>query len=174
MNDLICELVKEDDPFLREVPDVFDFDSPQVDPEKLEKQLLENMIHHRGYGLSANQIGIPVTVFAMMVDNDPLVVFNPEIIEWSEQTTYVKEGCLSYPGLFIAIERAYGISTRFQLSEGEEQSGNFIELSARVFQHESEHMDGELFIDNVSGFKLKSAMRKRKMYLRKLKRKEKE
>ena len=174
MSDLICELVKEDDPFLREVPDVFDFDNPQVDPEKLEKQLLENMIHHRGYGLSANQIGIPVTVFAMMVDNDPLVVFNPEIIEWSEQTTYVKEGCLSYPGLFIAIERAYGISTRFQLSEGEEQSGNFIELSARVFQHESEHMDGELFIDNVSGFKLKSAMRKRKMYLRKLKRKEKE
>ena len=174
MNDLICELVKEDDPFLREVPDVFDFDSPQVDPEKLEKQLLENMIHHRGYGLSANQIGIPVTVFAMMVDSDPLVVFNPEIIEWSEQTTYVKEGCLSYPGLFIAIERAYGISTRFQLSEGEEQSGNFIELSARVFQHESEHMDGELFIDNVSGIKLKSAMRKRKMYLRKLKRKEKE
>jgi len=174
MSDLICELVKEDDPFLREVPDVFDFDSPQVDPEKLENQLLENMIHHRGYGLSANQIGIPVTVFAMMVDSDPLVVFNPEIIEWSEQTTYVKEGCLSYPGLFIAIERAYGISTRFQLSEGEEQSGNFIELSARVFQHESEHMDGELFIDNVSGFKLKSAMRKRKMYLRKLKRKEKE
>ena len=174
MSDLICELVKEDDPYLREIPDVFDFDSPQVDPEKLEKQLLENMIHHRGYGLSANQIGIPVTVFAMMVDSDPLVVFNPEIIEWSEQTTYVKEGCLSYPGLFIAIERAYGISTRFQLSEGEEQSGNFIELSARVFQHESEHMDGELFIDNVSGFKLKSAMRKRKMYLRKLKRKEKE
>ena len=174
MNDLICELVKEDDPFLREVPDVFDFDSPQVDPEKLEKQLLENMIHHRGYGLSANQIGIPVTVFAMMVDSDPLVVFNPEIIEWSDKTTYVKEGCLSYPGLFIAIERAYGISTRFQLSEGEEQSGNFIELSARVFQHESEHMDGEIFIDNVSGFKLKSAMRKRKMYLRKLKKKEKE
>ena len=83
MSDLICELVKEDDPFLREIPNVFDFDSPQVDPEKLEKQLLENMIHHRGYGLSANQIGIPVTVFAMMVDNDPLVVFNPEIIEWS-------------------------------------------------------------------------------------------
>ena len=174
MSDLICELVKEDDPFLREVPNVFDFDSPQVDPEKLENQLLENMIHHRGYGLSANQIGIPVTVFAMMVDSDPLVVFNPEIIEWSEQTTYVKEGCLSYPGLYVAMERAYGVSTRFQLASGEEQSGNFIELSARVFQHESEHMDGELFIDNVSGIKLKSAMRKRKMYLRKLKRKEKE
>ena len=133
MSDLICELVKEDDPFLREVPSVFDFDSPQIDPEKLEKQLLENMIYHNGYGLSANQIGIPLTVFAMMVDHDPLVVFNPEIIEFSEETTYMKEGCLSYPGLYVAIERAYGISTRFQLSEGEEQSGNFIELSARIF-----------------------------------------
>ena len=174
MSDLICELVKEDDPFLREVPDIFDFDSPQVDPEKLEKQLLENMIYHNGYGLSANQIGIPLTVFAMMVDHDPLVVFNPEIIEFSDETTFMKEGCLSYPGLYVAMERAYGVSTRFQLASGEEQSGNFIELSARVFQHESEHMDGELFIDNVSGIKLKSAMRKRKMYLRKLKRKEKE
>ena len=113
--------------------DVFDFDNPQVDPEKLEKQLLENMLYHRGYGLSANQIGIPFTVFAMMVDNDPLVVFNPEIIEFSEETTYMKEGCLSYPGLYVAIERAYGVSTRFQLSQGEEQSGNFIELSAKFF-----------------------------------------
>ena len=173
MSDLICELVKETDPFLREVPNVFDFDSPQVDPEKLEKQLLENMFHHRGYGLSANQIGIPVTAFAMMVGNDPLVVFNPEIIEFSDETTFMKEGCLSYPGLYVAIERAYGVSTRFQLASGEEQSGNFIELSARVFQHESEHMDGELFIDNVSGYRLKAAMRKRKSILRQLKKQKK-
>ena len=122
------------------------------------------MIHHRGYGLSANQIGIPVTAFAMMVGNDPLVVFNPEIIEFSDETTFMKEGCLSYPGLYVAMERAYGVSTRFQLASGEEQSGNFIELSARVFQHESEHMDGELFIDNVSGYRLKAAMRKRKNF----------
>ena len=173
MSDLICELIDEKDPFLREVPDVFDFDNPQVDPEKLEKQLLENMLYHRGYGLSANQIGIPFTVFAMMVDHDPLVVFNPEIIEFSEETTYMKEGCLSYPGLYVAIERAYGISTRFQLSEGEEQSGNFIELSARIFQHESEHMDGDIFIDNVSGYRLKAAMRKRKSILRQLKKQKK-
>jgi peptide deformylase len=174
MSDLICDLVKEDDPFLREVPNVFDFDSPQVDPEKLEKQLMENMFHHNGFGLSANQIGIPVTAFAMMVGNDPLVVFNPEIIEWSKETTYIKEGCLSYPGLFVAIERAYGVSTRFQLASGEEQSGNFIDIPAKTFQHESEHMDGEIFIDKVSGFKLKSAMRKRNIYLRKLNKQKKE
>ena len=169
MSDLICELVKEDDPFLREVPDIFDFDSPQVDPEKLEKQLLENMFHHRGYGLSANQLGIPVTAFAMMNGYDPVVVFNPEITEFSEETTFMKEGCLSYPGLYVAIERAYGVSTRFQFSDGQEQAGNFIELSARIFQHESEHMDGEIFIDNVSGYRLKAAMRKRKMILKRIK-----
>lgn len=169
MSDLICELVKEGDPFLREVSAVFDFDSPEVDPEKLEKQLIENMFHYRGMGLSAIQLGIPVSAFAMFVDNDPLVVFNAEIIEYSEETTYIKEGCLSYPGLFVAIERAYGVSTRFQLASGEEQSGNFINISAKIFQHESEHMDGDIFIDNVSRFKLKAAMRKRNIYLRKLK-----
>ena len=174
MSDLICELVKETDPFLREKPEVFDFENPQVDPEKLSTQLIENMIHHEGYGLSANQIGIPVTAFAMIMDDNALVVFNPEILEWSDDTTYIKEGCLSFPGLWIAIERAKSVAVKFQVLDGEEQGGSMTDLSARIFQHESEHMDGDIFIDNVSGFKLKSAMRKRKTYLRKLKRKDKE
>ena len=57
--------------------------------------------------------------------------------------------------------------------DGEEQAGSMTDLSARVFQHESEHMDGDLFVDNVNNFKLKSAMRKRNLYLRKLKRENK-
>ena len=169
MNDLICELVKETDPFLREKPEVFNFESPQVDPEKLLTQLIGNMVHREGLGLSANQIGIPVTVFAMRMDEHALVVFNPEILEWSEETTYMKEGCLSFSGLWIAIERAKTVAVKFQVFDGEEQAGSMTELSARVFQHESEHMDGDLFVDNVNKFKLKSAMRKRNMYLRKLK-----
>ena len=174
MNDLICELVKETDPFLREKPEAFDFENPQVDPEKLQEQLVENMIHYEGYGLSANQIGISVRAFSMVLDDKALVVFNPEILEWSEDTTYIKEGCLSFPGLWIAIERARTVAVKFQVFDGEEQGGSMTDLSARIFQHESEHMDGDIFIDNVSGFKVKSAMRKRKIYLRKLKRKDKE
>jgi len=173
MNDLICELVKETDPFLREKPEVFNFESPQVDPEKLQEQLIENMIHYEGYGLSANQIGIPVTVFAMRMDEHALVVFNPEILEWSEDTTYMREGCLSFPGLWVAIERAKTVAVKFQAHNKEEQAGSMTDLSARIFQHESEHMDGDLFIDNVNKFKLKSAMRKRNLYLRKLKRENK-
>ena len=173
MSDLICELVKETDPFLREKPETFNFENPQVDPEKLSAQLIENMTHHEGLGLSANQIGIPITVFAMRMDDHALVVFNPEILEWSEDTTYMKEGCLSFPGLWIAIERAKTVAVKFQVFDGEDQAGSMTDLSARIFQHESEHMDGDLFIDNVSRLKLKSAMHKRNMNLRKLKRKNK-
>ena len=173
MSDLICELVKETDPFLREKPEAFDFESPQVDPEKLQEQLVENMIHYEGYGLSANQIGIPVQAFSMIMDENALVVFNPEILEWSDDTTYIKEGCLSFPGLWVAIERARTVAVKFQVFDGEEQGGSMTDLSARIFQHESEHMDGDLFIDNVTNFKLKSAMRKRKAFLRKLKKENK-
>ena len=88
MSDLIMPLVDEKDPFLREVPHRFDFDSPHEDPDKFEERLIENMIHYKGIGLSANQIGIPVTAFAMITDGDPMVVFNPEIVEWSADPQY--------------------------------------------------------------------------------------
>ena len=117
MSDLICELVKETDSFLKEVPEKFNFENPQVDPEKLEKQLVENMIYHEGYGLSANQIGIPVQAFSMMLDDKAMVVFNPEILEWSEETTYIREGCLSFPGLYVAVERVQAIAMKFQTNE---------------------------------------------------------
>ena len=173
MSDLICELVEETDPFLREKPEVFNFESPQVDPEKLSAQLIENMTHYKGLGLSANQIGIPVSVFAMRKDDHALVVFNPEILEWSEETTYMREGCLSFPGLWIAMERSKTVAVKFQVFDGEDQAGSMTDMSARIFQHESEHMNGDLFIDNVNKFKLKSAMRKRNIYLRKFKKENK-
>ena len=174
MSDLICELVKETDSFLKEVPEKFNFENPQVDPEKLEEQLVENMLHHEGYGLSANQIGIPVQAFSMMLDDKPMVVFNPEILEWSEETTYIREGCLSFPGLYIAVERARAVAMKFQAYDGEEQGGSLQDMSAKIFQHEMEHMEGKLFIDNVSRFKVKSAMKKRKIYLKRINRNRKD
>ena len=174
MNDLICELVKETDSFLKEVPEKFNFENPQVDPEKLQEQLVENMLHHEGYGLSANQIGIPVQAFSMMLDEKAMVVFNPEILEWSEETTYIREGCLSFPGLYVAVERARAVAMKFQAYDGEEQGGSLQDMSAKIFQHEMEHMEGKLFIDNVSGFKLKSAMKKRRIYLKRINKNRKE
>ncbi len=169
MTDLILPLVDEKDPFLREVPEIFDFDNPQVDSEKLEDQLIENMIHYRGIGLSATQIGIPITAFAMISDGQPFVVINPKILEWSDDTEHMKEGCLTFPHLYFSVSRSASIATRFQFADGQEQQGAFKGMSARIFQHEMDHMEGGLFIDIISGFKLKSAMRKRKLKIRKLK-----
>jgi len=172
MNDLIVPLIDEKDPFLREVPHRFDFNNPHEDSDKFEKRLIDNMFHYNGIGLSANQIGLPIKAFAMISDGDPMVVFNPEIVEWIDEEIYEKEGCLSFPYLFMPILRAETIGTKFQLKDGTEQLGTFRGLLSIIFQHEMEHMEGELFIDNVSDFKLKSAMKKRKILKRKAERKQ--
>ena len=172
---MIKELIGENDPYLREVPEEYTFEkSMEYEPEELRNILFENMEHYVGYGLSANQLGIPYKAFAMIKDGDPIVCFNPEVKEYSDETNYVKEGCLSFPGLWFAVERASGVSVMYYDEEGEGKYGILAGLSARIFQHEMEHMEGELFIDNVSGFKLKSAMKKRKIYLKRINKNRKE
>ena len=106
----------------------------------------------------------------MIKDGDPIVCFNPEVKEYSDETNYVKEGCLSFPGLWFAVERASGVSVMYYDEEGEGKYGILAGLSARIFQHEMEHMDGELFTDNISDLKLSMAMKRRKIYLRRMKR----
>ena len=172
MSDLIMPLIDEKDPFLREIPHYFDFDNSYEDPDKLEKRLIDNMFHYNGIGLSANQIGIPIKAFAMITDGEPMVVFNPDIVEWSDEELYEKEGCLSFPYLFMPVKRAETIGTKFELKDGTDQLGTFRGLLSVIFQHEMEHMEGELFIDSVSDFKLKSAMKKRKILKRKAERKQ--
>ena len=164
MNDLICELVKEDDPFLREIPEEFNFDSPQ----KLAKQIFSNMVHHKGVGLSANQIGIPLKVFGFMMENKMIIAYNPKILEMSEETSYVNEGCLSFPGLFFPVIRSESIAIQYQIFDGNHEAGSLIGLPSIIYQHETEHMNGELFTKNASKFKLKQATKKRVKYLNKI------
>ena len=166
---MIKELIGENDPYLREVPEEYTFEkSMEYEPEELKNILFENMEHYVGYGLSANQLGIPYKVFALIKDGDPIICFNPEIKDYSEETNYVKEGCLTFPGLWFAIERASGVSVMYYDEEGEGKYGIFGGLSARIFQHEMEHMEGELFIDNISDLKLSMSMKRRKIYLRRM------
>ena len=88
------DLVLEDDPILRKRGLPFDFDNPQEDSKKLAEELIEAMYKYEGLGLSACQIGVDLKVFSMIYDNTPIVCFNPRITEYSEETTYMREGCL--------------------------------------------------------------------------------
>ena len=164
----VLPLVEETDPILLTQPDPFNWDDPQIDPEELEKNLIESMIEHNGVGLSANQVGLPYTVFAMYWDNKPIVVFNPYIVEYSDETTYIKEGCLSYPGLIIAIQRAESVKVEFDVKDSSSKGAVFNGLSSKIFQHEMDHMQGREFFSDVSEFKLRQALKKRKHNIKKM------
>ena len=104
----------------------------------------------------------------MMVDEtNAICCFNPEIVEKSEETVMMKEGCLSYPSLYLNINRPKEVVVKYQNVDGDLIHANFDELAARVFQHEMDHMEGQNFTEYVSKFVLKSARKKQKKLLKK-------
>ena len=161
------ELVLEDDPILRKRAEPFDFDNPQEDPEKLTDELLEAMQKYEGMGLSACQIGVDLKIFVMRYNGGALAMFNPRIVEYSPQTTYISEGCLSFPGLFFPVERAYGVSTEYYRKDGVKMSGTFVDITAKCFQHEYDHMMGKLYIEYASDYMMRNARKKQKGWQRK-------
>ena len=161
------DLVLEDDPILRKRCQPFDFDNPQEDPKELSKELVEAMYKYEGLGLSACQIGIDLKVFSMISDDNPIVCFNPRITQFSAETTYMREGCLTFPGLWFPIQRAHGVNVTFANEEGENMSGTFVQLTAKVFQHEYDHMLGKLYVEYASAYMMRNARKKQNLWLRK-------
>ena len=155
-------LVLEDDLILRKRGQLFDFDNPQEDPEKLTEELVEAMYKYEGLGLSACQIGVDLKVFTMIYDNQPIACFNPRITDYSEETTYIREGCLSFPGLWFSVKRHYGVNVTFAKADGTVMKATFVQLAAKVFQHEYDHMLGKLYIDKVNSYKLRNARKKQR------------
>ncbi len=119
--------------------------SYNLDRSKLSYTLTENMFHHRGVGLSANQIGIKERAFVMMIDIDlqeTITCFNPRIIKESKEEVVMEEGCLSYPELVIGISRPSSIIVKYE-DEGKIIIKRKLDgYAARIFQHEYDHMEG--------------------------------
>ena len=126
--------------------------SYNLDRSELAQTLVESMLHHRGVGLSANQIGINERAFAMVSDIETMqviVVFNPKIIkEYSKKET-MEEGCLSYPETFLQIERPYSIVVKFEDEDKKVHKIKMEGLMARIFLHEYDHMEGINFTQRV-------------------------
>ena len=165
------DLLPEDHPVLHKEPLPWVFDPPQADPKLMYDVMLENMVYHRGLGLSANQIGMPVKVFAMRIDDSDMAIvcFNPEILEESDEMVIMEEGCLSYPLLYLKKKRPEKLSVKYQNADGDTIDAHFEGLAARVFHHEMDHMEGKTFVDGVSKIKLQSARQKQKILKRKVK-----
>jgi peptide deformylase len=139
--------------------------SADGDAEQLEKDMCNFMIAAGGIGLAANQIGLAKRVFVMGSNNiegfpAPFALFNPRIIEASSEMVLDREGCLSYPGLFLTINRAEWIVAEYQDSQGNAKEVKINGYLAKCFQHELDHLDGICFVDKVSQMKLNLAMKK--------------
>ena len=139
------------------------------DAHQLENDMIEFMKQNKGIGLAANQIGIAKQVFVIGSNNIegfplPFAVFNPKILKVSEDIVLEKEGCLSYPDLWLSIKRPAKILVEYQTSNGDVIEAEMDGLIARCFQHEYDHLMGICFVDKVSQMKLNLAMKKiRKM-----------
>jgi|TARA_B100000212_G_C27296993_1_gene499747 peptide deformylase len=119
--------------------------SYNLDRHHLSRVLIDNMIHHEGIGISANQIGIWERAFAMVRDlenNEIIVCFNPRIIKSYSEEVEMEEGCLSYPELFLKIKRPDKIIVKYEDENKKTHKMKLQGLASRVFQHEYDHMEG--------------------------------
>ena len=119
--------------------------SYNLDRGKLSYTLTENMFHHNGVGLSANQIGIRERAFVMISDmesQDTLTCFNPKIVKESKEMVTMEEGCLSYPELYLEIDRPETIVVKYEDEGKELHKIKLTGFIARIFQHEYDHMEG--------------------------------
>ena len=163
------ELVSESATVLHEECLQFDFANPPYDPKELAQALHDKMISKDGLGLSANQVGIPYRVFVMRTGEKPYAMFNPKVVDVSDKEISMKEGCLSYPLLFLSVKRPDTVRIRYQNVDGETNTERFIGMTARIAQHEFDHMLGKVYTEKASAFETQRAMRKRMILKRKVK-----
>ena len=157
---------------LKEQSDIWDFEKEELDPEELEHDMCNFMLNHNGIGLAANQLNIRKRVFTIGSQNvpgfpEPFAVFNPVILESSEDKVLQKEGCLSFPGLWFHLKRPKSIIAQYQNSKGVTKEAKIEGYLATCFQHELDHLNGICFVDKVGRLKLQLAMTKLKKRLKK-------
>jgi peptide deformylase len=127
---------------------------------KLAQDMVETLHAAPGLGLAAPQVGVQKRLFVYDLDDEegPKTVVNPVISDATGEWTY-DEGCLSVPGLFFSIVRPKDVHlTGFDL-DGNEISIEATELTARLFQHELDHLNGTLLLEHLDPDQRKEALR---------------
>lgn len=121
--------------------------------------LIKMMIKYDGIGLAANQIGVDKCILAIAGIEPlkaPTIFINPKIISNINPIVTFEEGCLSFPKLYISVDRPEGIVVEYYDLNFKKITLEAHELLARVLQHEIDHINGIRFIDRISEDKLKN------------------
>ena len=146
------------------------------DRKELSDRMFEEMKKYGGIGLSANQLGLPFNMFVLgdhpgMEKGLKMTCFNPMIISASADQVMMKEGCLTFPFVFLNITRPRKVVVKYEDENGDLKEGSLDGMISRVFQHEYDHMLGKTFVDGVSKMKLDMAYKKAEKMMKKYKRK---
>ena len=104
--------------------------------------MIDVMVENNGIGLAANQVGILKRIIIVSDEGNIRVMINPEIVEFSQNTCMMDEGCLSIPETFLPITRAESVKVKYRDMRGKPHVENYSGLTARVIQHEVQHLDG--------------------------------
>ncbi len=133
------------------------------------------MKKYGGIGLSANQVGLPFNMFVLgdhpQLENGlKMACFNPMIISSSEEKVVMKEGCLTFPFLWLSITRPRKVVVKYEDENGELKEGHLDGMMSRIFQHEYDHMLGRVFTEYASKMKLDLAYKKAEKEMDRVKR----
>jgi len=163
----VLPILRYPDPRLRQPTEqVVSFDD---DLRRLVADMTETMFAAEGAGLAAIQVGAPLRMFiidagvAGRLPTEPPVVFcNPELVNLSDEEQAGDEGCLSFPGVFVAVKRSMRATLRALDADGKPFEMEGAGLFARALQHESDHLNARLLIDMVGPVKREIIKRKMK------------
>ena len=129
---------------------------------RLIADMFDTMHHARGIGLAAPQVGRTERLAIVEVDDQRLVLINPEIVQ-QEGRAKAEEGCLSIPDIYADVERPKSVVVRARDERFEVYEVEATDLVARCIQHEIDHLDGKLFVDYLSVLKRTAALAKWKL-----------
>lgn len=155
--DHIWQLAKKlEEKVLRKKAVPFDFDSmSKKELSELIQTMRKKMREANGIGLAANQIGLPFSAFVAEVPDEKnggkkfYAIFNSSLEKNGNETLEVEEGCLSVPGKYGAVDRPKRVTLTGQDKNGRPLKIKAWGLLARVFQHETDHLNGIVFVDKA-------------------------
>jgi len=118
--------------------------------QQLINDLKETMIEKDGLGLAAPQIDKQINLIAINTDSGVLEFINPKIIKKSWAKNTIEEGCLSLPNIYGLVKRPSRVKVSYLDKHGKQKTISDDSITARVLQHEIDHLNGTLFIDLAS------------------------
>jgi peptide deformylase len=133
---------------------------PNPSIKNLVARLKMTMKLYNGIGLSANQCGVFQRVFVIGTEHFQIACINPKVVAKSEELSRENEGCLSFPGMFMKVERPTWVDAEFYDETGAFKQIRLEGLTAKCYLHELDHMNGVKFIDHAGPLAVKMARQK--------------